>query len=187
MSARLEVLLVEDNPGDANLIQEIMSAAAVTKFHFTHVARLSKAIRHLKEKSAELALLDLGLPDSSGLETLRSIRRAVPWIPIVVLTGAGSQSAAEQLVLLLQTQAHVTVIGDTTAGFANPSEVYQLTGNWTLDIPEMVTYTTDTVLVFGIGVPPDVHVPVTEADFASGIDPLLDTALEMLTQDIIPR
>jgi signal transduction histidine kinase len=87
MSTHLEVLLVEDNPGDANLIQEIMSAAAATKFHFTHVARLSEAIRHFKQNDAELALLDLGLPDSCGLETLRSIRRAVPWIPIVVLTG----------------------------------------------------------------------------------------------------
>jgi PAS domain S-box-containing protein len=92
MSSHLEVLLVEDNPGDAHLIQEIMSEAAATKFHFTHVARLSEAIRHFKEKGAELALLDLGLPDSSGLETLRSIRRAFPWIPIVVLTGNNDET-----------------------------------------------------------------------------------------------
>ena len=87
MKSQVNILLVEDNPGDAEFIQEIMPDTLSAQFHFTHVDRLSEAIRHLKEKGAQLALLDLGLPDSSGLDTVRQVRQAAPWIPIVVLTG----------------------------------------------------------------------------------------------------
>ena len=87
MKKRLEILLVEDNPGDAEFIQDIMPDDLAAQFHFTHIERLSDAIRHLKDNGAQLALLDLGLPDSSGLDTVRKVRQANPGIPIVVLTG----------------------------------------------------------------------------------------------------
>ena len=102
--------------------------------------------------------------------------------PIVLLTGRHTQGAAEQLVLLLKTQQHVTVIGDTTAGFANPVVSFNLTEDWTIEIPEMVTYTTDNTLLLNRGIAPDIAVPVSEADFVSGVDPVLDAALEMILQ-----
>jgi hypothetical protein len=99
--------------------------------------------------------------------------------PIVLLTGRYTQSAAEQLVLLLTTQPHVTVIGDTTAGFAHPTISYNLTEGWSIQIPELVTYSPDSTLILNCGIAPDIVVPVSEADFAAGVDPVLDAALEM--------
>ncbi len=102
-------------------------------------------------------------------------------VPIVLLTGRKTQGAAAQLVLLLRTQPHITVIGDTTAGFANPAVSFNLTEDWTIEIPEMVSYSSDSILIFNSGLAPDIVVPVSEADFAAGVDPVLDAALEMIT------
>lgn len=102
--------------------------------------------------------------------------------PIVLLTGRYTQGAAEQLVLFMKTQEHVTVIGDTTAGFANPVVSFNLTEGWSVQIPEMVTYTIDNTLLLNCGIAPDIAVPVSEADFAAGVDPVLDAALQMLLQ-----
>ncbi len=101
--------------------------------------------------------------------------------PIVLLTGRNTQGAAEQLVLLLMSQQHVTVIGDTTAGFANPVVSFNLTEGWSIQIPEMVTYSPDGTLLLNCGIAPDIVIPVSEADFAAGVDPVIDAAIEMLT------
>ncbi len=100
--------------------------------------------------------------------------------PIVLLTGRNTQGAAEQLVLLLTTQSHVTVIGDTTAGYANPVVSFNLTEDWSIQIPEMVTYSPDGTLLLNCGIAPDIVIPVSEADFAAGVDPVIDAAIEML-------
>ncbi len=102
--------------------------------------------------------------------------------PIVLLTGRYTQGPAEQLALLLRTQQYVTVIGDTTAGFANPAISFNLTEDWTLEIPWMVTYSPNGTLLLNSGLAPDIYIPVSEADFAAGVDPVLDTAIEMLVQ-----
>ena len=99
--------------------------------------------------------------------------------PTVVLTGRYTQGAAELLALLLRTQEHVTIIGDSTAGYANPSLTCNLTGSWTMEIPHMLTYDPNMNMMFENTVPPDSPVPVSEEDFAAGVDPVLDTALEM--------
>jgi len=101
--------------------------------------------------------------------------------PIVLLTGRKTQGAAEQLVLLLRTQSHITVIGDTTAGFANPVVSFNLTEGCRMEIPEMVTYSSDSILILNSGLAPDIYITVSEADFAAGVDPVLDAALEMIT------
>ncbi len=100
--------------------------------------------------------------------------------PVVLLTGRYTQGAAEQLVLLLRTQEHITVIGDTTAGFANPAVSFNLTEDWTIEIPEMVTYSPDGTLILNSGIAPDIYIPVSEDDLAAGVDPVIDAALEML-------
>ena len=100
--------------------------------------------------------------------------------PIILLTGRDTRGAAEQLVLLLRTQQHVTVIGDTTAGFANPAASFNITEDWTIEIPEMVTYLLDNTLLLNYGIAPNILIPVSEADFAAGIDPVLDAAIGMI-------
>ena len=94
MISKIEILLIEDNPGDAELIREMMPDGPdpSSRFHFSHAQRLSDAICHLKNNGVQLALLDLGLPDSNGLDTVRRMRSAAPSIPIVVLTGTDDEA-----------------------------------------------------------------------------------------------
>jgi signal transduction histidine kinase len=87
MSKPLRILLVEDNPGDADLIREMLPSSEDSDFRVHRVARLADAVSYLREKQTDLALLDLDLPDCSGIDTVRQARKAAPKLPIVVLTG----------------------------------------------------------------------------------------------------
>lgn len=81
------VLLIEDNPGDSRLIREALATEPHLPMELTHADRLSTGLTHLASRSFDLVLLDLVLPESKGLETLRSIRGRAADAPIVVLTG----------------------------------------------------------------------------------------------------
>jgi len=87
MSESLGILLVEDNPADADLIRELLPASGAVSFQVEAVARLSSALARLQSAGIDLVLLDLGLPDSQGLETLRQLRASAPEVPVIVLTG----------------------------------------------------------------------------------------------------
>ncbi len=87
MNDKLRVLLVEDNPGDADLIREMLPSAGDVGFSIHCVPRLTDAVSFLGKEKADLTLLDLGLPDSNGIDTIRIMRKAAPNIPIVVMTG----------------------------------------------------------------------------------------------------
>lgn len=87
MSDRLRVLLVEDNPGDAYLIEELLPKVGPVVFEMDWVDRLSKAFASVDAERFDILLLDLGLPDSDGLETLRAMRSHAADLPLVVLTG----------------------------------------------------------------------------------------------------
>jgi signal transduction histidine kinase len=79
--------LVEDNEGEANLLQIGLRKAGGTSFHVNLATCLSDAIAELIEGVNEVVLLDLSLPDSDGLWTLEAILLVAPQIPIIVLTG----------------------------------------------------------------------------------------------------
>ena len=87
MSASYEVLLIEDNPGDARLLQEMLAEAPPAPFRMTCADRLSRAMEVLSSQKVELLLLDLSLPDSHGLETFAKVYAHSPKVPIIVLTG----------------------------------------------------------------------------------------------------
>jgi two-component system cell cycle response regulator len=89
----IRVLLVEDNPGDASLICAYLSGGH-DNFQITHIHRLSEAIERLAQGTIDVVLLDLGLPDSQGLATLRELRRAAGDVPIVVLTDLDDERLA---------------------------------------------------------------------------------------------
>jgi PAS domain S-box-containing protein len=85
----IEVLLVEDDPGDARLIREFLREAAEPSYSLTHVSTLHDAEAALRGGGRlGVVLLDLTLPDSAGLESVRRIVAADPAIPVVVLTSA---------------------------------------------------------------------------------------------------
>jgi two-component system cell cycle sensor histidine kinase/response regulator CckA len=87
MTSHLRVLLVEDNAGDADLVQEYLSQASQAEFEVECVPRLTQAISLLRQGRIDVVLLDLGLPDSSGLETLTRVLEVAHGSPTIVLTG----------------------------------------------------------------------------------------------------
>jgi len=83
----ISVLLIEDNPDDAVLIQLYLSSALKVAYEVKHVDRLSKGLECLKSGGFDVVLLDLGLPDGQGLITFESTHAHAPGVPIIVLTG----------------------------------------------------------------------------------------------------
>ncbi len=81
------VLLVEDNFADAELVQDSLEKAREASFNVEHVEQLTPALARLALGGIDVALVDLTLPDSSGMATYQAIRAAAPNVPIVVLTG----------------------------------------------------------------------------------------------------
>jgi diguanylate cyclase (GGDEF)-like protein len=88
------VLLIEDNPGDARLIREMLTEEPAAPFEFRCVDRLSLGLEVLAAGKTRVVLLDLSLPDSHGLETFAKVYAHSPQIPIIVLTGNDDQELA---------------------------------------------------------------------------------------------
>lgn len=94
----MRVLLIEDNPGDARLIREFLDEAGGGAIELVHATRLSKGLERLGEGGIDAVLLDLGLPDSSGLGTFLQVRYRSQNVPIVILSGANDETMAVQAV-----------------------------------------------------------------------------------------
>ena len=90
----LRVLLVEDDPGDEAYIREVLSEGKDQEIHLETADRLRTALARMEQGDVDLLLLDLSLPDSTGLETYRKIHEAWPRIPIVLLTGLDDYQVA---------------------------------------------------------------------------------------------
>ncbi len=88
------LLLVEDNPGDAHLLGEMLGERGVNSSRLTHVNCMGDAERFLAGHAVDVILLDLGLPDAQGLEAVRRVQAAAPNIPLVVLTGLDDEALA---------------------------------------------------------------------------------------------
>lgn len=94
----MEVLLVEDSPADARLLIESLKEPDSGAFRVTRVSRLREAVEALAGARPEVVLLDLSLPDSTGLATVERLRAAAPVVPIVVLTGLQDEKLALEAV-----------------------------------------------------------------------------------------
>jgi serine phosphatase RsbU (regulator of sigma subunit) len=92
-------LLVEDNPGDARLIETLLAHARGTRFHLEWARRLKTALHRLANNETDVILLDLSLPpDSRGLDTFEQVHATARDVPIVVLTGSDDEAQAIQAV-----------------------------------------------------------------------------------------
>jgi signal transduction histidine kinase len=91
------VLLVEGNPSDAKLVQHALDRATFMRYCVEHVTGLSDAVERLRRGSIEVALVDLSLPDSNGLETVQALLTAAPTVPVVVVTGLDDEQLAIDL------------------------------------------------------------------------------------------
>jgi diguanylate cyclase len=94
----LRVLSVEDNPGDAILVREMLRDASPDGFMLQNADRLSAAMTCLLDGAVDCVLLDLSLPDAEGLEALAQVRTVALDVPIIVLTGRSDEVLAVQAV-----------------------------------------------------------------------------------------
>jgi len=92
----LRVLVVEDNAGDARLLREMFSKEKPGSFELTHLLRMSEALTHLAKGGTDIVLLDMGLPDEHGIETVRRAHAVAPGVPVIVLTGLDDEGLAAQ-------------------------------------------------------------------------------------------
>ncbi|HVI51644.1 MAG TPA: diguanylate cyclase [Candidatus Sulfotelmatobacter sp.] len=108
----VRVLLVEDNPGDAKLVRYALAESS--DFELFHQATLNGALDWLGKELCNVILLDLGLPDSLGFETITKMRLAAASLPIIVLTGHDDPDFA---VMALEAGAQDYLVkGDFTGG-----------------------------------------------------------------------
>ena len=91
---RLKVLLIEDDPGYARLIQKLLAKVGGATFVLECAGRLSTGLERLDAGDIDLVLLDLGLPDSQGLDTFFRVHAQAPQIAIVVLASVDDENLA---------------------------------------------------------------------------------------------
>jgi two-component system cell cycle response regulator len=92
----IRVLLIEDSSSDALLMREAFAAAGSFHFATIHVERLSEGLRLLAQEQFDVILLDLGLPDSQGIETLRKLQRQAWHVPVIVMTSLDDEAIGIQ-------------------------------------------------------------------------------------------
>ncbi|PKU24782.1 diguanylate cyclase domain-containing protein [Telmatospirillum siberiense] len=97
-SKAIHVLVVEDNPGDARFVSLLLAENSDVPFLVTEVSTLAQAVELSATGGFDVVLTDLGLPDSSGAETVDAILTAWPRTPVVVLTGLADRMAGTMAV-----------------------------------------------------------------------------------------
>jgi len=90
----ITILLIEDNPGDARLIREMLAEAQGVHVTLQWTGHLADGLRLLSEGPFDVILLDLSLPDSAGIETFEAVRDRAPNTPVIILTGLDDESVA---------------------------------------------------------------------------------------------
>ena len=96
----IKILLVEDNPADADLLAELLEVSVGVEWELVSVEFLHSAIAHLSQQPFDVVLLDLSLPDSHGLETLTRLREVAPDTAMVVMTGLNDEAVGLKSVRL---------------------------------------------------------------------------------------
>jgi DNA-binding NtrC family response regulator len=101
----IKVLLIEDNPGEAIVVESVLlkAAAKIPQLSSVAISRaelLSGGIEHILAGNVDIVFLDLCLPDSEGLDTLKRVLEVDPGVPVVVLTGSDDRAYASQAMKL---------------------------------------------------------------------------------------
>ncbi|MBM4446484.1 MAG: PAS domain S-box protein [Chloroflexi bacterium] len=94
----IKILLIEDNPGDIRLIREMLAGVPDASWELQSVGQLSTGLECVAKQQPNVILLDLGLPDSQGLDTLHKTFTRIKGIPIVVLTGLDDEGVGIEAV-----------------------------------------------------------------------------------------
>jgi putative two-component system response regulator len=95
---KIKALVIEDNPDDVRLIKEMFREYGIDTIDLRFGGSLEEGMRLLESSKFDVILIDLGLPDSQGLETLQAVRTKYPEMPAVVLTGHADESTGIEAV-----------------------------------------------------------------------------------------
>ncbi|HXG49349.1 MAG TPA: PAS domain-containing protein, partial [Methylomirabilota bacterium] len=90
----IKVLLLEDNPGDAELLKGFLAEAPSISYEVGWFQTLAEALAQIESNPSDVALIDLSLPDSLGLETFRQFHSGAPRVPTIVLSGLDDETTA---------------------------------------------------------------------------------------------
>ncbi len=93
-NAGIRVLLIEDNPADARLIRELLREVTTLAFDVECAGSLSQGFERLSVGRFDALLLDMSLPDSTGMRTFTRAQEHAPHLPIIILTGLNDESTA---------------------------------------------------------------------------------------------
>jgi PAS domain S-box-containing protein len=124
---QVAILLIEDNPGDARLIREMLPEGKGAVHSLEWVESLTAGLQRIARGGIDLVLLDLGLPESAGLETLRRLRAGAGQLPVVVLSGLEDEDIAAQAVE--EGAQDYLIKGQVDGGLLNRSIRYALERN----------------------------------------------------------
>lgn len=94
MKQKITVLIVEDSSDDYYLLQEVLTTSEEVDVDILHESRLSEAFSAAEKGKIDVAIIDLALPDSFGLDTFLQFHRRHPAIPTIIMTGAKDQEMA---------------------------------------------------------------------------------------------
>jgi len=123
-SESLSILIIEDNPSDSFLLEQMLSSSELSIQKIHAAERLDEGLALLKENSINLVLSDLSLPDSFGLNTFLQIRKRYSHLPIIILTGLSDSEVA--LDALKQGAQDYLVKGDFNINFLVKSIRYSI-------------------------------------------------------------
>ena len=90
----LKILLIEDNPADADWIGEILVEEKLAGLKLKHANRVNEGLHILSQDYFDAVLLDLSLPDSQGIDNIAMVKQQAPELPIIVLTSLNDQNMA---------------------------------------------------------------------------------------------
>src|ERR1700690_3267980 len=90
----LRVLSIEDNIDDADLVRIMLNRVKSPIFTVVNAQRLVEGIQYLREQTFDVVLLDLGLPDSVGIDSVRDVRKVCPEVALIVLSGLDDEEVA---------------------------------------------------------------------------------------------
>lgn len=93
----MKILVIEDNPGDVRIIREMLKAAS-PDIAVHSAESLESGLRFLAGQDSDVALLDLGLPDSRGLETLKQFQAGAANFPVIVMTSIDDEDTGIEAV-----------------------------------------------------------------------------------------
>src|SRR6202049_1848379 len=99
-SQQIQILLVEGNPVEARRLAQMLRAGGPTNFRWRRANKLHQAKRHLENGRADVALVDLSLPDAQGLDALVEAQQTAPNVPFIALSASADDSLAAQALQL---------------------------------------------------------------------------------------